>query len=211
MGPIYLFSGIGADHRAFQKLDLSGYQVTYIDWLSVEGNEAIEHYAKRLLDQITSPKPILIGLSFGGIMAAEVAKLIEVEKIILIASVKTCHELPPSVKLNLIPFYKILPGWLLVRPNFIVNWLFGTESKSDRKLLADILHDTDPNFVKWALDKITHWKNERIHPHTIHIHGTADRLFPFKYIKGAIPVTGGGHLMTVNRSLELSGLIRRSI
>lgn len=205
---IYLFSGIGADHRAFQYLDFSGYQVTSIKWLPNEKYETIAHYAKRLLPQIVDQRPILIGLSFGGIMAAEVAKLIDIEKLIIIASVKTRHELPPAVTNPFCPFYKILPGGLLTRPNIVINSLFGVQSKSDKKLLADILHDTDPVFLKWALHQIRTWRNEAIHSNTVHIHGTADRLFQFKYVRDVIPVDGGGHFMTVNKAEEISTLIR---
>jgi hypothetical protein len=66
---LYLFSGLGADRRIFQKLDLSGYIVHYIEWIPPLGDESIEHYASRISNQIKEPNPVLIGLSFGGMMA----------------------------------------------------------------------------------------------------------------------------------------------
>lgn len=50
-------------------------------------------YAKRLSLQITDEQPILIGLSFGGMMAMELAKIIKVQKIVLLASAKSANEL----------------------------------------------------------------------------------------------------------------------
>jgi hypothetical protein len=76
---LYLFSGLGADKRIFQRLDLSGYAVNYIEWILPLEGETIEQYASRLLCQITAPNPTLIGLSFGGIMAIEVAKLMGIK------------------------------------------------------------------------------------------------------------------------------------
>ena len=210
MEHIYLFSGLGADHRVFMGLDFSGYEVTHIKWIPNQKNESLEHYASRLVEQMKSDEPTLIGLSFGGIIAVEIAKLIKTKRVILLASVKTFKELPKVYRifapLNL---HRLLPNWLLVRSNFIVNWLFGTESKPDRILLSEILRDTDPVFLKWALGKISNWKNIDVHGNLKHIHGTADRIFPFKFVKCDFPIDGGGHFMTVNKTAELSKIIRQ--
>jgi thioesterase domain-containing protein len=79
---IYIFSGLGANERVFSELDFTGFRTTYIKWLPPAKNQPIEKYASRLLAQITAPNPVLIGLSFGGMVAVEVAKQIKVEKVI---------------------------------------------------------------------------------------------------------------------------------
>ena len=86
---IYIFSGLGADERVFQKLDFSDFKTTFVKWIIPQDKETIENYSTRLLAQITTKNPTLIGLSFGGIIAVEVAKQIDTEKVILIASAKT--------------------------------------------------------------------------------------------------------------------------
>ena len=91
---LYIFSGLGADERVFQRLDFSGFSPTFIKWIVPQDKETIENYATRLLDQITTTNPTLIGLSFGGLIAVEVAKQIDTEKVILIASAKTKKEIP---------------------------------------------------------------------------------------------------------------------
>ena len=80
MKKIYLISGLGADERAFQHLDLRAYDVIYIAWIEALKKETLAHYAGRLLAQVSTKKPILIGLSFGGMIAIEMAKQIETEK-----------------------------------------------------------------------------------------------------------------------------------
>lgn len=69
---IYCVSGLGADERVFQKLKFQGYQPVHICWVEPNLEESIAEYAKRLTIQIKSERPILIGLSFGGIMAVEI-------------------------------------------------------------------------------------------------------------------------------------------
>ena len=137
--PIYIFSGLGADERVFQKLDFSGYNVTFIEWETPQQNETIENYATRLLPQIKTDKPILIGLSFGGIMAVEVAKQINTEKIILVASAKTKSEIPFYYRwAGKLGLHDLLPSKLLKQSNFITNWFFGTTSAFEQQLLKTI-------------------------------------------------------------------------
>jgi pimeloyl-ACP methyl ester carboxylesterase len=208
MKRIYIFSGLGADERVFQYLDFSGFAVTFIRWLQPIQNETIEGYAKRLTQQITTTRPVLIGLSFGGIMATEVAKLIDTEKVVLIASAKTRQEIPFYYRLaGQLRLHKLLPASLLKQPNVLSSWFFGAQSQEDKKMLADILRDTDSQFLRWAIDKIVTWKNQFVHPNLIHIHGTADRILPFRYVVSDLKVDGGGHFMTVNKAHELTAAI----
>ena len=100
MKELYLISGLGADKRVFDFLDLPGFKIHHIEWVEPGDHETVENYAKRLLNQIRTVKPILIGLSFGGLIAIEIGKLMETEKIILISSARqglTCHFIIESV------------------------------------------------------------------------------------------------------------------
>jgi pimeloyl-ACP methyl ester carboxylesterase len=207
MKEIYLFSGLGADQRAFKALDLSGYKTTFIKWTSPGVNESIEDYAKRLTSQIKSEKPILIGLSFGGMMTLEVAKFIDTEKIILISSAKSRKEIPFYFKLSgTLHLYKLMPSSFLNKPNFIVHWFFGTKTKSERILLNDIIKDTDPVFLKWAIGRIAHWTNSKVQKNLYHIHGTKDRLLPL--VHADLVIKGGGHFMILNRAEEITKMVR---
>ena len=94
MKTIYIFSGLGADERVFNKINFGNKKVVYIKWILPTKDENLGHYAFRISNQIQTYKPLLIGLSFGGMMAIEVAKHIDTEKIILISSAKTKYEIP---------------------------------------------------------------------------------------------------------------------
>lgn len=133
---LYILSGLGTDDRVFQHLDLSGFQPTFIKWIPPKKNEAIDRYASRLLNQITTSKPILMGLSFGGMMAIEIAKQIDTKKVILIASAKTRKEIPIYYRLaGKLGIHKLLPPSVLKNSNFFTNWLFGVTSDQDKQLL----------------------------------------------------------------------------
>ncbi|MDQ3047106.1 MAG: alpha/beta hydrolase [Bacteroidota bacterium] len=206
---VYIFSGLGADERVFQKLDLSGLQPTFIQWIEPCASEPIEHYASRLLMQITEDKPILIGLSFGGIMAVEIAKQISTKKVILISSAKTKSEIPFYFRIaGIFRIHKLMPTSFLRNSNAITNWIFGAQSDFDKLLLKQILVDTSPVFLKWAIDKIARWSNEISPKNVFHIHGSKDRVLPFRFVNCDLKINEGGHLMILNKAEELSVILR---
>lgn len=208
MKTIYLFSGLGADYRAFQNLSLPGYEQVHIRWLAPVRRETMGRYAARIREQITTRDPVLIGLSFGGMMAVEVAKQMPVEKIILVSSAKTRSDLAAGSSLFFKwRLYKIIPGIMLKQPNFMVNRLFGATSAPDKKILAAILKDTDPRFFRWAMDNIVDWDNETVPDHLLRIHGTEDQIIPFKAGTADFSIEGGGHLMILNKADTISSII----
>ena len=209
---LYIFSGLGADERVFQLLDFSGFSTTFVKWIVPQDKETIEQYATRLLDQITTTKPTLIGLSFGGLIAVEVAKQIDTEKVILIASAKTKNEIPFYYRFaGQLKIHRLLPTRLLKSSNFVTNWFFGTSSTFDKQLLKQILIESDPTFLKWAIDKVARWTNQTQTKNLFHIHGTSDRILPLSFLKCNYTIKNGGHLMTLNKADELNQILRQQI
>lgn len=79
---IYCISGMGADEKAFINLQVNGYELKFIPWIRPHKNERIEHYAERMAKYIKHDSPILLGLSFGGMVSIEIAKQMPVKKIV---------------------------------------------------------------------------------------------------------------------------------
>lgn len=208
MKTIYCISGLGADERAFSKLKIPGYQLQVIQWLTPDNNESLEHYSERMRSGIKEEKPILMGLSFGGMVCTEIAKQIPVEKIILISSIKSSKELPlwmktvATLKLN-----KIVPlkSSRLTQP--IQNRMLGVESKEEKALVANFRQAVDLPYTNWAVNKAINWKNDWLHPNTYHIHGDNDHMFPIKNIKATFTIKNAGHFMIMNRAAEVSNCI----
>jgi pimeloyl-ACP methyl ester carboxylesterase len=202
-----LLSGLGADKRVFDFLDLHGFKLIHIEWIKPLEDEKIESYARRLLLQIKTSRPTMIGVSFGGIIAIEMAKYIEMNKLILISSVKTRADIPFRYRLaGNLWMNKLIPAALYRKANFVAYWLFGVKKKKEKELLKAIMDDADNDFVDWATRKIVTWKNEKQVPNVVTIHGTADRIFPFK--QADYTVKKGGHLMVVSKADEVGRILR---
>jgi pimeloyl-ACP methyl ester carboxylesterase len=212
MKKIYCISGLGADERVFDKLRIHGVTLQHVKWLMPGKNETIENYSSRMSLQIEDEKPVLMGISFGGIMAIEIAKQKQTQKIILISSVKTKKELPPWMrfcgKLNLNLFMPSRsPKWFApIAENYL------GAANVEEKLLAKNFRETiSPVYLHWAVDKITKWQNA-IQPTTIfHIHGTRDKTFPIKNIQPTHVIKNGGHFMVMNKADEISAIIESII
>ena len=210
MNKIYIFSGLGVDQRVFDNIDFGNLDVEFIDWIEPLKNESLDSYAKRIAQNLTVPNPSLIGLSFGGMVAVEISKILQTKKIVLIASAKTKSELPEIYQLaGKLKINKLIPNQLLKKHNFITNWFFGLETKSDKQLLKRILKDTNPNFLSWAINEILNWKNEEEPSHCFHIHGNKDRIIPVEIVKADFVIENGGHFMTVNKAEEIEMIIKR--
>jgi len=213
LNDIYFVSGLGADERVFRLLKFEGYQPVHIHWVTPERNEPIEQYAKRLATQIKSDDPIIVGLSFGGMIAVEIAKQIQAQTVILISSAKTQAEIPPYFKMfRWLPLHRIIPfKALLWLTYWLVSWFFSPESREESKFLRSILVDTDSHFLHWALHKVVTWNNQTCLDCLYHLHGTSDRIFPIRYVDPDYTLEHGGHFMIVNRAAKISTLIEQVI
>lgn len=211
MKTLYCISGLGADERAFSRLKIdAGYRLQVIPWILPIKHETIQDYAKRMSISITEKKPVLLGLSFGGIMCSEIARLIPVEKIIIVSSIKTSAEIPSWMKAAAwLKLHKIVPlrSTKLTAP--IQNRMLGVTDEEDKRIAEHYRKHADIKYVKWAVDQVMNWKNNWVHPAIYHIHGDNDKLFPIGKTKPDFTVKDAGHFMIMNKAGEVSDLINR--
>jgi hypothetical protein len=208
---LYFISGLGADKRIFQNLVLPGvFKIYYIEWVAVSEKESMESYCRRLSSQIDQQEPFsLVGLSFGGVIAIELSKFLSPVQTVLISSFCFKKEVPWFyILLGESRIYKILPPRMLLRPNNIAFRLFGAYKPEIKNLLKNIFEDTDPEFFEWAIRQLFSWDNHWKPPNLIRIHGTADKILPYKKIMKAIPVKDGEHLMVYSKSAIVSQILK---
>lgn len=204
---LYLIGGLGADERVFRYLDLQAPTVS-ITWIKPKTKEPISSYAKRVMEQIDTNLPFgILGVSFGGLIAIEIAKISKPEILILISSAEIATQLPRKyIWLGKTGALCIIPNLLIKPPKFLQNYLFGAKN---RQLLHQIIKDTDPNFIRWALQTMVKWDHKAKDSATLRIHGTDDKLIPLK--GQAIEIANGGHFMIVDRADEISKLVNKTL
>ena len=207
---LYFISGLGADKRVFKKINLpTTYNIVHIEWIIPEKDEAIESYAGRLCTSINTSEPFsIIGLSFGGMIATELSKIVSPEKVIIISSVATIDEFPWYFKpLKYFNFHLLVSEKYLKKKNKILYWLMGAKSIKEKALIHQIAKEIDLVFFKWAITKILNWKQKQAIADVIQIHGNKDHIFPTKNSSTNYIVDGGGHLMVYSKSNEVSTIL----
>ncbi|GGP02270.1 hypothetical protein GCM10010992_05980 [Cloacibacterium rupense] len=196
----------------FQNFSFDGYNVIHIDWIFPLEKETLQNYALRISKSLTDENAILIGLSFGGMLAVEISKIRKFKKIFLLSSAKTKFEIPFYYrvlgKLNLL---KIIPISFFKSVNFLTYFVFGAKNIFEKILLKDIVKNTDESFLKWALHQIINWKNENYFKDIIHIHGNRDLILPHYFVKYDYLIDGGTHFMTLNHSEKIKRIILENL
>lgn len=212
MKTIYCISGLGADEMAFSRLKLQGYKLVYLPWLLPHNNESIEQYAIRMCAGITEENPILMGLSFGGMMSIEISKILPVKKIILISSIKSAVELPwwmmraGKLRLNKIVSMR---SYKILEP--IQNRFLGVKDKDEIEMVRNYRKNVPEIYTNWAINEVLNWKNNWQPPAIFHIHGDNDKMFPIKNVSPTHIIKGGGHFMIMNKAAEVSDCINAVI
>ncbi len=210
MRKIFLISGLGADTRLYNNIDLLDNEVIPVDWIDPHITDTLTTYAQKLIHQyyITN-RSVVIVTSLGGMIAIEIAKLVSLHKVILISSIKTINEAPWYFKaFRSMPLYKLISGRTLQNMGFLIKPVFGKFSANDAWLFEDMLKKSSPKFVKWAINAVLNWKNETVPANVYHLIGDKDRVFNYKQINNAIVIKGGTHIMVFDKAKQINKILR---
>ena len=92
----YFIPGLGADCRVFKNIKLPDSFIRInLEWIHPVEEESLESYALRMGEKIDASEPfILIGLSFGGMLAIEISKIKPPVELVLISTIHISDELP---------------------------------------------------------------------------------------------------------------------
>ncbi|MES2577480.1 MAG: alpha/beta hydrolase [Bacteroidota bacterium] len=199
---VYLMPGLAASTTIFERIALPEemFEIVLLEWEIPLNNESLTDYAKRIADKITHPNPVLIGVSFGGILVQEMAKYVEARKIIIISSVKSNVEFPRRMKIaKTTKAYKLIPMNLIANIESLAKFSFGEKVNQRLKLYEKFLSVRDIRYLNWAVEQVILWDRTVVDEDVIHIHGDMDDVFPIKYIKNCVVVKGGTHIMILNK------------
>lgn len=199
---VYFMPGMAANPSIFENIKLPEHQfkMHLLEWIIPDENESLQDYAKRIIKKIEHQNPVLIGVSFGGILVQEMSKLIECKKVIVISSIKSKHELPKRLKvLKVTKAYKILPTQMIANIDQLAKFVFGKTINKRIELYQKYLSIRDKTYLDWAIKQIIFWDQENPDPKTIYIHGDHDMVFPHTCQGNCIVVKGGTHIMIINK------------
>lgn len=200
--PVYFMPGLAASTLIFKKIALPKdvFDVFLLEWEIPLEKESLPDYALRMTQKITHPNPVLIGVSFGGILVQEMALHIETRKLIIISSVKSNLEFPNRFKFaKATKAYKMIPMHLILSLENLVKFSFGERINERLKLYEKFLSVRDITYLEWAVEQVIMWNRTVPAANITHIHGDTDEVFPIKNIKDCIIIEGGTHVLILTK------------
>ena len=210
MKTLYLIPGTGADHRFFSRLQLD-VKTHVIEWAEWSHAQTIREYAEVLSLQINKEESFgILGVSFGGMLAVEMSKFLNPEKLILVSSAKSYKELPVIVRFSRrVGVHYLIAPWLIKIIPF-AGKIFGV-SKKDKRFFDKMIDETPDGHLKKTIRSVLYWKNTVLPSKVMHIHGSQDKVIPIKNIQNPTVIKGGGHFMVYNMANEVSQIINKSL
>lgn len=213
MKTVYAIPGLATTEELFQFTHLNNAKLKVLSWPEITSQDTLQSYAKRFLNQIDTSHPFcLLGVSFGGMLCAEISLLTKPEKTILISSSKCSKELAPMLKLfRQLPLYSLLSDKMLKHMTRNSRWILGFEKKFMPEFLS-MVNSMKPGYIKNSIHCIVNWKQHNCYrPDIIHIHGDADKLLIYGSVKADYTIKGGNHAMIINKADEINDLLNKII
>ena len=214
--PIYFLPGLAAGPEIFENLTLSNsiYDLYYLQWkMPLDQEETMANYAMRMCEDILHKNPVLVGVSFGGIMVQEMSQFITTKKVIIISSVKDKKELPKRFQLaSFTKIYKLFPSKIVANFEDYTKFFLGKSLKKRAALYKKYLSVRDRSYLHWSIYNVINWNGVKKTPENlVHIHGTEDNVFPLKNISNCVVVEGGTHVMILRKSKTITKHIHESL
>ena len=194
--------GLAASPAIFERIELSDevFEIHLLEWEIPLPQESLTAYAKRIVGKITHESPVLVGVSFGGILVQEMANFVKARKVIIISSVKSNTEFPRRLKIaKATKAYKLIPMSLILNVENLAKFSFGEKINQRIKLYEKFLSVRDIGYLEWAVEKVVLWERTDVDESVVHIHGDLDDVFPIKYINNCTIVKGGTHIMILSK------------
>ena len=192
---VYCMPGMAASPKIFEFISLpKPFRIHLLSWIPPDKEESLSSYAKRMCERITSENPILLGVSFGGVLVQEITKHIPVQKVIIVSSIKTNEELPLPMKMaRTTNAHKLLPTQWINNLDALALFAFGKGIKKRLELYQKYLSERNPDYLNWSINALVNWDQVEVPTSVVHIHGEKDTVFPIKYLSNPYIRIKGGH------------------
>jgi pimeloyl-ACP methyl ester carboxylesterase len=217
---VLLLPGLAADSRLFQSIQSSVPELNTPTWIEPLSEESLKAYAKRFADQLPYDQNTIIGgMSFGGQVALEMARVKKPKAVLLISSHLSDSELTGSFKFQQALIQKMPEGLIrFLLKNLGISKMRSNENlnEEDLKLLEEMASSTDISFFKWAASAAAHWDFDQeslkeIQCPVFQIHGRHDYIIPCHEREITTVLEDGKHLINFTHADEVSQWIQNTI
>lgn len=195
MERLILLKGMNPDANVFSRLASEFSGAEHVEWPSIDSRSSMTDLAYELISRYHIDRDCsLVGVSFGGIIAQEIAAIVHCKLCVVISTMCQREELPAMGR-----FLGALPVGCIYK-----LCLYGAKFGLFRKHGA-----LDEVWTSWVVSRVVAWNAPMISSETklIRIHGDRDRTFPNGCSEADL-VLNGGHLIIATHADKISEVIR---
>ncbi|UCD29835.1 MAG: alpha/beta hydrolase [Planctomycetota bacterium] len=210
-----LIPGMGADERLYGPQGDYGLDFEVLRPPVPDPDEDMAGYAGRVGEQIGLTEGCVVGgVSFGGMLACELARHCRVRGVILIASCSDGSTIPKYYHFAEL-VSRAIPDFLIRRRCIASSRMLAKlESLSDRQyqLIRDMSREVPIPFLRRASKMLLNWNNPPpILSPVYHIHGAKDRIIPIRNLSPDEIIPDGGHLINLTHARIVNKFIERHL
>lgn len=184
-------------------------------WIPHVPRESLASYAKRLADSLNIREPIVIGgVSMGGMMSLEIARIAPVKRVVLIGSSRTPRAVNPLLRISE-RASRIAPEFLLDHGRALAPMFLGRGGHipaPDRSLLVRMVRELPVSFIRWAAQAVLEWpgcEDPGVPVH--HIHGDHDWVFAIRKVLPDVTIRRGSHVLNLSHPQEVNDFIAKCL
>ncbi|MBC7694372.1 MAG: hypothetical protein H7141_02890 [Burkholderiales bacterium] len=209
---IYAIPGLGTTEKLYENVAVKNVKIIVLKWPLPEKEDTMQSYARKFLPQINTTQPFcLMGVSFGGMLCTELSEIISPKKIFLISTSKQRNELPWFIRFfKSVPVHKIISEKQHRKMAYEGRWFIGFGKAYIPQYLG-MINSMQANYFKNCINIIVNWDRKIFPENYVHIHGDADKLLQYKYVKADYAIHNGSHAMIVFQAGEICQIIEKEI
>lgn len=213
---LVLLPGLGADPRLFEPQRGAFPALFSPEWLVPRDHESLSSYAARMAAVIRARVPagaemVLGGVSFGGMLAAEMSAILRPRTLVLIGSALSPREIAPGMRVaaTLGRFVPHAMGERSKKLGRVFIRQLGPMGRKDREFLETMIDAVPFSFLRWAGGAIFGWRGASPACAMVRIHGDKDRIIPLPAAGVDVVLKNAGHVPSVSHADEVNGVLRK--
>lgn len=209
---LYLVPGLGADERLFAPQMGLPLDVRVLPWLKPQRGEDVAGYAARMAEGIDPSAPFLLaGVSFGGVVALEMARIAPPRALVLISSCRTPEAIPIWYRgawaMSSFCPPAMLKSLMLHSP--FVWHAFEPMTPPVKRLFIDMLEQSCPHLIAAGMAMLMRWRGTAIRTPIHQIHGEQDGILPASMCRADCLIPEAGHLANLTHAPAVNDCLMR--
>lgn len=191
---IYLLPGMTPEYPIFSRLTPLLPESEIVTYLPPRPRESLGSYCVRMAEHMTADA-VLVGVSFGGIVALEISRVLKPRGCILISSIRDPRQLPPWFRV----LGRIDPRTMSALIEMVGKLASVLPKKLSTRSVLRLrkLYGESGAWHRWATSLVLGWRPKPFDFPIMQIHGDRDYTFPIRYVSADVCIKGAAHSLLV--------------